>query len=84
MWSSDDPQLCATQEKCNIFIIRNGQPMESHALTAHLFSFSDLEVQVSFRIDFSGFEVSCSVVCAACLCFDLSQNIEDEERLQTI
>lgn len=48
MWSSDDPQLCATQEKGNILITRNGQSVESHALAAHLYSFSDLEVQVCF------------------------------------
>jgi len=53
MWSSDDPQLCATQEKGNIVIIRNGQSVESHALTAHLYSFSGLEVQVSFHGDIS-------------------------------
>lgn len=47
VWSSDDPELCATREKSDIHILRRGQSTERHASTAHLCSFSDLEVQVN-------------------------------------
>jgi hypothetical protein len=55
VWAEDDPALCAIRERGILCILRNGASMEQHAFTAHLCSFSSLEVQV--RIRFEAFDV---------------------------
>ena len=47
IWSNDDPELCAIQERKLICILRNAQPERRHACKAALCSFADLEVKVT-------------------------------------
>ena len=53
VWAEDDPALCAIRERGNLCILRNGASMEQHAFTAHLCSFSSLEVQVAITMKHS-------------------------------
>lgn len=54
LWSADSPELCATEERETIYILRNEQPEDPHPCCAALCCFAGLEIQV----------VTCAAPCA--------------------
>jgi hypothetical protein len=46
VWSADSPELCATEEKRRIYILRRGLPEDPFASRARLCAFRDLEIEV--------------------------------------